>query len=458
MENTLYRILVKQNPWWIKEKIDNPKAFLPQREIFPKLTFLLEKPRILAIIGPRRTGKTVCLFQLIRFLLEKKKVKPESIGYLLCDDPEIELYLLSHSLGEIIDGFLEERGEEMTYLFLDEVQYLANWAKWLKKYHEFYPNLKIVITGSSSLHLSAGSRESLVGRLVEEILLPMGFFEYVKIKKQLNKGEKPVETISSDPVRKTDFLLTHPKEQLVREKSLVSDFRQFLLYGGFPEGLFEKDINLWQEYLKEDIVKRQIYHDIVKIFRIENPSLLENLLFFIGSHQSELFSFESFLKALPFGSKETVVNYLAYLNESFLIKSLGKFSRKALIKQKKYFLTDPGLANMITGRTTLLADEEFLGHLVEGLVANSLIRKHPCFFFRDEKGREIDLIIRKDKEIIPIEVKYRENIKMEDLSSLVYFIKRQNVSQGLVLTKKLLKKEKIDRFFLYFLPVWEFLY
>jgi len=185
---------------------------------------------------------------------------------------------------------------------------------------------------------------------------------------------------------------------------------------------------------------------------------LENLLLFIGSHQSELFSFESFLKALPFGSKETVVNYLSYLSESFLVKSLGKFSQKALIKQKKYFLTDPGLANMITGRTNLLGDEGFLGHLVEGVAANSLIWQGPCFFFRDEKGREIDLIIKKDKEIIPLEVKYREEIKREDLSSLLYFMERQKVCRGLVLTKRLLQKEKVGRLFLYFLPAWEFLY
>lgn len=456
MESSLYRILVKQNSWWLKDKIDNPKAFLPKREIFQKLLLLLAKPRILGIIGPRRTGKTVCLFQLIRFLLEDRKINPPNIGYILCDDPEVELYLLDHSFGEIIEGFLEEK-EGRTYLFLDEVQYLANWAKWLKKYQELSPSLKIIITGSSSLHLSRGSKESLVGRLVEEELLPMSFFEYVQVKKAL-EGGKALPSLGEDPFKKTDWLLKNQKEQILRSKMLGPDFREYLLFGGFPEGLSEKDITLWQEYLKEDIVKRQIYHDIVKIFGIQNPSLLENFLFYIGSHQSELFSFESFLKALPFGSKETVINYLSYLKESFLVSGLPKFSQRALTKQKKYFLTDPGLVNMITGRKSLLGEEEAIGHLVEAVVANFSSLNYPCFFYRDKKGREIDLIIKKEKEILPVETKYKEKIVKDDLASLVYYMERKSISRGLILTKNHIKKEKINRAILYFLPAAEFLF
>lgn len=185
---------------------------------------------------------------------------------------------------------------------------------------------------------------------------------------------------------------------------------------------------------------------------------MENLLFYIGFHQSELFAYESFLKALPFGSRETVVNYLSYLSESFLVKSLSKLSRKAMIKQKKYFLTDQGLTNMITGHKNLLAEEEFLGHLVEGIIANFVSQDKRCFFFRDEKSREVDLIIKNGQDILPVEVKYQERVTVGDLSPLLYFLKKENLKQGLVITKKLLKKEKISDLSLYFLPVWEFLY
>lgn len=458
MENSIYSLLVKQNPWWIKEKIDNPKAFLPKRDVFLELKNLLGKPRILALIGPRRTGKTVLVFQLIKYLLEEKKVKPENICYLLCDDPEVELFLLESNFGKIIEGFLDQR-EGLVYIFLDEIQYILNWSLWLKKYYEFNPKIKFIITGSSALHLQKGSRESLVGRLLEKIILPLSFSEYVRIKNQLSGGVQIPKVLPQSTFLKTEYFISHKTGFYKRKSILETEFENFLLRGGFPEGLFEKDISLWQEYLKEDVIKRQVYHDIVKIFKIENPSLLENLLFYIGTHSSSLFSFETFLNALPFGSKETVINYLSYLKETFLINSLTKFSKKGLIKKKKYFLTDSGLINMIVKRKSLLGQEEFLGHLVESVTQNQSLNKNPdCFFYRDEKGREVDLIIKEGGNIIPIEIKYQEKINKNDLLGLLYFLEKYCLNRGLVLTKEKVGKERIGQKIVYYLPVWEFLY
>ena len=105
-----------------------------------------------------------------------------------------------------------------------------------------------------------------------------------------NKDDVP-QFLKNDYFSITNRLLTHPLEFTKRKNKLLRYLNTFLIRGGFPESMTEEDINLWQDYLKEDIVKRQIYHDIVKIFRIENPSLLENLLLYIGAHPSEIFSY-----------------------------------------------------------------------------------------------------------------------------------------------------------------------
>lgn len=150
---------------------------------FEKAIDQIDDERILGMIGPRRTGKTTILYQLINKILED--VKPERILFFTADDPALLPY--KENLFENIiktyyeDVLLESKRGEKVYIFIDEIHFLASWELWLKKYYDLKYNIKFIISSSSAIHLQRRSKESLVGRIFEILVLPLSFRDYIAL-------------------------------------------------------------------------------------------------------------------------------------------------------------------------------------------------------------------------------------------------------------------------------------
>jgi len=458
-ELNLLEILRELNPWWETKEIPREKDYPEERFLINEFKNRVEEKRIIALVGPRRVGKTILLYQLIKYLLKEKKINPKQILYLLGDDPEITLFLSQGNFGQIIKTYLREVAPEgRVYIFIDEVHHLEDWEKWLKKFYNLEYQIKFFISGSNTLHIKKKTKESLAGRLLEYVMLPLGFGEFLKFYFSFHPSQKiniPKE-IGGNFYQKYYWSTKHHLDFLFLKEKISKVFEHFLLWGGFPEGFSTDSLNLWQEKLREDIIKKQIYYDITKTFEIQNPSLIEKMLYLIGQNQSQVFTYETFLQNLPVRSKETVINYLTYLKESFLVEEVAKFSKKALLKSKKYFLTDPGVVNMILKNKKL--DFKQKGLVVESVVQNFAKLKYTgTNFFRDSKGREVDIVVQ-DKEIpLPIEVKYASRIEKGDLKNILYFMEKYEIKQGLILTQDLIDLKRIKEKEIYFLPVWLFL-
>ncbi|MBI4245233.1 MAG: ATP-binding protein, partial [Planctomycetes bacterium] len=407
----LLDVFREHSPWWQTHQIPKEKNDLPERQLLKQLKEEIENNRITAITGPRRAGKTILMYQLINWLLVESKIKPTNILYLLCDDPDFSLLLLERTFGDIIKTYLNEFSpkREKVYIFLDEVHVMEDWEKWLKKFYDFDYPIKFFISGSSALHIKKKSKESLAGRLLEYTLLPLDFKEFVNFYRFFNPHvEVSTDRLKGDFKEVNSFLIKNKLEFLSLQDKLMPIVERFVLWGGFPEGFKTESLELWHEKLKEDVIKKQIYYDIVKIFEIENPSLIEKMLYFIGQNQSQTFSYETFLTALPVKSKDTVINYLSYLRESFLIGENLKLTKKALIKSKKYFLLDSGVLNMILKNRSIL-ELRNIGLIMEGIIQREALNSFGQInFFRDPKGREIDLIVTYGRQLLPIESKYTE--------------------------------------------------
>lgn len=460
LQSLATEILLKLNPWWEERPTPFIKG-LPHRDLYWILqkTITSEK-RIQAMVGLRRVGKTTLLLQLINFLLNIPGVSKENILYLIGDDPDLILYWQKDSLSRLLDFYLSTIAKKgKRFVFIDEAHFIPLWDKTLKSYYDRFSDLKFIITGSASLPLSKTSLESLAGRVLEEILWPLSFREYCFFQGALKKKVLPEDALGKkyNYQSLSHLLLKNPLLIAQRARKLQPLFEEFLLFGGFPEGIFEEDPLLWQKKLQEDIIKRNIYYDLVRTFPIGNPEHLETMLYLIGRNQSQTFSLSTFLDYLSFGSKETVSKYLEFLSQAFLVGGLEKFTKRGTAKMKKLFIRDTGVLQMIQKTTRL--DRKKIGQSVEGAVAHEAKTKFSkVFFFRDSRGQEVDLVVERGESLLPVEIKYTPLVKRKDLGALAYFCKKYNVSSALILTGGEVAKEKNRGVSFYFLPVWEWLW
>ena len=145
-----------------------------KRALYRDLCQHLPKKFILSLLGLRRTGKTTLLKQLIDYLIIEKNIPRLNILYYTFDEPA--------EWPEVLDEYLKVSQRELDspalYFFLDEVQKLPDWQNKIKIYYDHYPNIKFIVSGSSSLFIRKKS-ESLAGRILEFILPPLSFTEFI---------------------------------------------------------------------------------------------------------------------------------------------------------------------------------------------------------------------------------------------------------------------------------------
>ncbi|MBN2013953.1 MAG: ATP-binding protein [Candidatus Altiarchaeota archaeon] len=453
---TIIDSLKAQNEWWKTGKVPTALLKKTKREEYKTAEKLLKEERITAITGPRRTGKTTLQYQLIHHLLQE--TEPNKILYISMDDPSLRPHT-QNLLQEILETYyreilLEEKRNTQVHVFIDEIHFHTNWEQWLKKYYDQRYPIKFTITSSSSAHLSQKSKESLVGRIIEILLLPLSFRSYLALtgKNQLTEhyNKLSLETIDAD---KRFQLLKHEEEARIM-------FSKYLLYGGLPESIKTGEIHLWQEKLISDVLRKVIYRDITGLYDVRTPTKLEDLFVHLTYNTSKTFSYTSLSQNLGI-STEAIINYTRYLQESYLIGELRlhtKSIEKSLRANRKYFIMDCGLQNAITKTTDLT--EANTGPLIESTIEKHLYayakkENHNLHYWREKE--EVDIILDTKKKTLPIEVKYKNKIKKEDMRGLLKFMDKYKTDKGYMITKDLLQKQKINGKEIQLIPAWLFL-
>jgi len=359
-------ILARVNPHWDNGfSCDYPK----KRKLFAEIIENIDKSLIAAISGPRRTGKTVLLKQAIDFLVERGE-KREHILYFPFEE---NIENLSDAIKNWEALFSLNLRKGKYYVFLDEIQYLEDWGSKIKLFYDSYPNIKFFISGSSSLHIRKG-KESLAGRIIEFMLPPLSFSEYLDF-----KGIKA---------------------------KTFSQYEQYL-YSQLPEiitGEFAP-----HKYM-ETLVKKVIYEDAPKLYKIESPEFFENIFRFICREPGQIINYEDVSK--DFGmNRNTVSKYMEILENSLLVRKVYNFSRNARkteIKSKKFYPFFPSLCAYIYPTApdfSLLAETD-------------VAMKLNAQYFHNDEGREIDFLAGEDLEI-GIEVKMRKRIDESDIKTLL---------------------------------------
>ncbi|CAG1004245.1 MAG: ATP-binding protein [Candidatus Methanoperedens sp.] len=442
------RSIIERNPWWASGNVPEELIGINRREYLGEIAEHLKDQKLLAILGIRRSGKSTLIYQSIKYLLDNG-TNPKNIFYINADDFEKPG---REDLEEALD-FCQQNNmvslkETKSYIFIDEIQNVKGWQQLLKKFYDLKYASKFIVSGSSSSLIYKNSSESLAGRISFIDVFPLAFREFL----HFNDIEIPDVALDFQSMKQIYYNLS-PK---------VNEITGFLLLylnvGGFPEWFDIKNEETWFKILAEEYTSLLIYRDIIRIFRIRDPLLLESVFRFISSHSSERFSYLGIAKQNE-GDKETSKQYLFHLARSHLI-NLSDFytkSKKASEKkEKKIYFCDLGLKNSIGERQDIGFDTETIVYLhclkhVSGYPMGNI------FYWLDKKKNETDIIMSYGSELVPIELKYRSSIDDSDLKGTLSFCHDFSVKNAYVVTKTLMEEREIEGVRVSFIPLWLFL-
>lgn len=442
----------RSNPWWV----DNGSSFssryklfdqFPKRTHYAKILEQVQKKnpnRAFVLMGPRRVGKTVILYQIISHLLSNSNMirMNNKILFASLDNP---IFRLS-SLEEIVLWGFEstQTSLDQAYVFLDEIQYIENWEQQLKVLVDNYPQVKFIVTGSATAALNKKSKESGAGRFTDYMLPPLSFYEFMVIKVQLEKTPKSSVNI----------------------ENLNDLYIDYLNYGGFPESFTSQNIKDFPEqYIGQDILDKVLMRDLPSVFGITNPNELNRLFTALAYNSSNEISLESISQTSGV-SKKDIYKYIDYLEAAFLIKTIDKTDNKTQQFQRRTFfkviLSNPSLRSAIFGKVNGLSPE--LEGLAETAIFSQLVIHfwHSGFYKyarwnRGNKKGEVDLVHvdKKGTPLSALEIKWTDRFALgnEDPKSLINYCKENLLKEGFATTKSIFTKKTYGGITVYYLPV-----
>ncbi len=396
--------------------------------------------KIISVVGVRRSGKTYLLYQTIKKL--QNNTPKKNILYINLEDERIPIYTPGY-LTDLLDAHTEIFGErkETLYLFLDEIQNIPKWEKYLRRIHDTEADIQIVITGSSSKLLSKEIATSLRGRTLSLKVHPFSFREFLKVK---------------------GFTYDTRTLQYSKKKPLLFNYlREYMEFGGFPEVILEEKRNktlLLQEYFNA------IFHrDIVDRYKIRNIKLMETFLKLLINYSSRYFSIsriEKTLKSQGFKlSKNTLIEYLGYAESTFLVYPVPIFSYKIKDQTqypKKIYCIDTGLRNATTFRFT-----EDLGRLAENMVFIELMKRNrEVYYWKDSEQKEVDFVIKeglKARELIQVCWDINNETREREVKALTKAMDEFGLEEGIIITDDHETVEEINGKTITYRPLWKWL-
>jgi len=408
--------MIRQNPWWEGKKIESIKS-LKRRDLFDDILKYMNKKQIIAVVGLRRVGKTVLLFQLIDHLLssvEPKRILYFSFDELLAREPNIIEDALTTYENEVLKQELKD-----VYVFFDEINHIKDWQVILKRFYDLDKNIKFVISGSASIEIKK-AKESLAGRIFEFELKPLSFIEFLKL--------KGIEL----------------KDLKLQSLTIKKELSKYLMYGGFPELLNEDNFEVCKRYVNS-IVEKIIFSDIPKIYDVGEPEILKGIFDIIAKSPGNIIEYKNIASALKI-SYQTVSKYISYLESAYLIKSLYNFRGGPLAaarKLKKYYLFSHTLS------LVALEAESDLISIMPKIVENVVICHLDAKYFWREYF-EIDVLHNK----LPIEIKYGGSF---DIKNNINAVKKLKMKNLIVITKDVEKTESREGISVKYIPLWKFL-
>lgn len=393
--------------------------------------YLLEENVNYCFVGIRRTGKSYLMYQQIK-QLESKGVPLSQIVYVNFEDERL-LEIKVTDLNTILEIGLEMSGSaNKPYLFLDEIQNINGWEKFVRRIADM--KYRINITGSNSKMLSSEIASTLGGRFIIMNIYPYSFTEYLTA----NHREKNYLDVISTQDR----------------ADVLSLYNEYVTFGAFPELV---DIKNKRAFLSS--IYQTIYlGDIITRNKISNDFAIKLILKKIAESVTKPLSFSrltNILKSTGMAiGKQTVINYVGYMTDSYLLFTLQNYAAKLVDKETspKYYFMDTGLLGL------MLLDSK--SAQLENLVAIELIRRYGVenvFFF--ENNVEIDFYIPSESLAIQVSLQVLDDIDTKERETRA-FAKLNNFipdSKCILITNSEEINLEYDGIDIEVIPIWKWL-
>ncbi len=418
------------------------------RDLLKKISKWITEREIIFVLGARRVGKTTLLNMLY------KDIKAQKIFV----DLEFRntLDVLNRGMDSFLN-YLELQGinlRKKVFVFVDEIQYLDNPANLLKLIYDHYPNIKLIISGSSSIHIKQKFTDSLAGRKIIFELSAFNFNEFLRGRNGELYNIKSnwhdfVEIITSREINSGISAFA---------KRFLPLTEEYVVWGGYPQVVLNPQIDKKEEILR-DVYKSYISKDIKDIGRIGNITGYNNLIIMLASNIGQLVNKGSISRNIRLNIK-TIDEYLFLLEHTYIIKMLPPFfqnKQTEIVKQRKVFFKDSGIRNISIGGFQSFNIRTDKGPLVENFVFNQLLNYFSpdnIFFWRTKHKAEVDFVVRQEDLLIPIEVKSRAMETSQYTRSFLSYIEKYKPDMGIIINQNLAKVEKVKDTTVLFVPIF----
>jgi predicted AAA+ superfamily ATPase len=282
-------------------------------------------------------------------------------------------------------------------VFIDEIQYLNNPTNFLKYIFDNYRNIKLIVSGSSTLEIRGKLKDSLVGRLIKFEILPLSFEEFLTF-----KGKENLANMVGKPV-----------EFEIVNNELRFYYEEFITYGSYPKVVLANDVHLKKIYINQ-IYDTYIQKDIKDIGKIRELEKFNKLIRILASQAGNLLNINELSRTIG-ATANTINEWIFLLENTFVIKLITPFSgnmRGELTKMPKIFFIDTGLKNCIENNYEISGnsfENSFFAYI------NNAYKAVKINYYRTQDDKEIDFIL----DDIPYELKLSYSGKK--LTALNYF-------------------------------------
>ncbi len=443
-DEQVIKVLRQYNPWWrtplaIKEE-SKPQKRLAYYEALKTLTHKSIR-RFAVLSGMRRVGKTTILYQIIDYLIDEG-INPQNILYATFDNPILKLVNVENVLS-IYESMYPIKGTR--YILFDEVQYTENWELWMKVIYDSRKDIRLIATGSASPILEKGAADSGTGRWSVLKIPTMSFYEYCKLL-NLDLPFLP-ENLRLSELK--GFSLAQLGDLMDKFTPLQNHFNRYLMIGGFPELVLSDDDAYAQRMLREDVVDKVIKRDVLSLFNIRSPLLMEKLFLYLCMNSTEIFNATTAAKELENTSITTIESYIKALEMSNLIyqaKPVDVGSKGALKGKPKIIVADAAICNAVLMVDDVLSDEKELGAMVETTVYKHIVSFYQgstaqLGYFRKARDnqKEVDVVVELPRQKILCEVKYRNHSHIAATDAIVELCQdeKAKVTDAFLITKRL---------------------
>ncbi len=404
------KILEVLNKWncWHKELsigIERPKYL-------SEILKYIDRKEVLVLKGIRRCGKSTIIKQVMHAIINKN-ISKKQLLYLNLEDFNLAPYYSLNLFDKILDVYRKKINEDKkVYFFIDEIQLIEGWEKWIRTKYET-DNIKFIVSGSCASLISKEFSTKLTGRNLSFTIKPLSFEEFLQFKK----------------------------------KSSNDLLDEYLEFGGFPEVVLENNPEIKQKIL-EQYFDDIIHKDIIDRYKIRNSKQVHLLAKYLAANACQKISYNKLAKSFGL-SVDATINYIKYMIDAFLIQEVPYFSYSVRVKHdvtklSKIYMIDNGLINV--------ANVEFtknLGKKYENAVCIKLFELFPEVSYWSEKN-EVDFVA----DSIAINVVSSRKIPEREYLGLEEIKKKYRQIHNFILITENIKGKKGDNILV---PLKEFL-